>query len=172
MEQFHHFSSPLLFFRCRYVFVVVIIAIRVPLQRWRGARGRSLGRAVRRGGCPHPQWEGRQRGWLRARAVPGAGTNRHRLTGPCLAVASKNATLGQLPAFGGWSFDRYFQVLALRPWAGIEPATTPFGGLYQTELPVVASRESNPARPLARRHHDLAVTQRLRCAACKESTRP
>lgn len=118
------------------------MAIRVPLQRWRGARGLSQGPAVRRGCCP----ASRAAAWLAAGAgCAGCWHKPPPADGalPCGCV-QKHTTLGQLPAFGGWSFDRYFQVPALRPWAGIEPATTPFGGLYQTELPVVGKPGVEP----------------------------
>ena len=57
---------------------------------------------------PCPQREGRQRGWLRARAVPGAGTNRHRLTGESLAVAAQPGGLSPRSA-GGLSTGTKFQ---------------------------------------------------------------
>lgn len=83
-------------------------------------------------------------GWLRARAAPGAGASRYRLTGQALRLLRN---LGPLPAFGGWSFDRFkFQPFGCmgrsrtcdRPLAGL---------LYQTELPVVTRLESNQIHP-------------------------
>lgn len=58
------------------------------------------------------------------------------------------ATWGALPAFGGWSFDRYKDP-ALRPEVdGIRTRDRPLSGLlFQTELPVVARLESNQAHP-------------------------
>ena len=144
------------------------MAIRVPLQRWRGASGHSQGPAVRRGCCP----ASRAAAWLAAGAgCAGCWHKPPPADGvlPCGCV-QKRRNPGTTPRVRRVVFRPVLPNKALRPWAGIEPATTPFGGLYQTELPVLASRESNPARPLARRHHDLAVTQRLRCAACRKST--
>ena len=139
MEHLQHLFF-LFLLRCRHS-----SHIGLPLQRWRGARGRSLGRAVRRGGCPHPQREGRQRGWLRARAVPGAGTNRHRLTGESLAVAAQPGGLSPRSA-GGLSTGTSNQGLAT---VGRNRTCDNrlSAGLYQTELPVVARLESNQTRP-------------------------
>jgi hypothetical protein len=65
-----------------------------------GAPPRALQCAV----CAAPG--GAAAGWLRARAVPGTGTGRHRLTGRGLGAASQ--PVFPRPAFGGWSFDRFF----------------------------------------------------------------
>ena len=143
--------------------------IGLPLQRWRGARGHSLGRAVRRGGCPHPQQEGRAAARLAAGAgcagcwhkpPPADGVNPLRL----------RRNLGVSPRVRRVVFRPVLPVMVFRPWAGIEPATDLLRGCSTNELPKVASRESNPGSPLARRHRSLANTQHLRCAACKEST--
>ena len=53
LEHLHQHLFFLFLLRCRHS-----SHIGLPLQRWRGARGHSLGRAVRRGGCPIPSGKG------------------------------------------------------------------------------------------------------------------
>ena len=95
------------------------MAIRVPLQRWRGVSGHSQGPAVRRGCCP----ASRAAAWLAAGAgcagcwhkpppADGAGPLRLR------------RNLGASPRVRRVVFRPVLPIKVLRPWAGIEPATT------------------------------------------------
>jgi hypothetical protein len=88
-------------------FVVVTYRVAVTAAAgFQGAQPRALQCAVVAN--PAPKWGGRQRGWLRARAVPGAGTNRHRLTGWGLAVAAQPWGLSPRSA-GGLSTGTKFR---------------------------------------------------------------
>ena len=81
-------------------------------------------------------------GWLRARTGPGSGTGRHRLTGCGLGVAAQPVALAPRSA-GGLSTVSSFQSVGRNRTCDKSLS----GSLYQTELPVVACRESNQALP-------------------------
>lgn len=81
--------------------------------------------------------------------------------------------LGASPRVRRVVFRPVLPIKVLRPWAGIEPATTAFRR-GSTRLSYQWWHAWSRTRHFLRSgHHDRAVvTQRLRCAACRTSTEP